>query len=209
MKVAVSFLKTKTTLEDTIKELDSSSADYIHVDVIDGEFTGIKNFSPEDLITLLSNVEKPLDVHLMVNDPNYYIDALANLNVRYFTIHAEVDINVLDTIKKIKSYGIGAGIAINPDTDIKVLNAYANMLDQVLVMGVVPGAGGQALIPSTVDKVRALYKIREDYQNHYIIAFDGGVNNETRKLLDDVDLIVAGSYVVLNDNLEDAIASLR
>ena len=193
MKTSISFLKSRLSTEDTIAEITKTDADFIHVDVMDGKFVE----------------RKVLDIHLMVEHPLEYISAFKNLNARYITIHIEIEDNIGDLIELIHSYGIRAGLAINPATDISKLNKYLDRIDYILIMGVVPGAGGQSLIPETIDKVRALHYIRDMYNYHYQIAFDGGVNGETRKLLDDLDIIISGSYVCMSDDYQATIDTLK
>ena len=209
MKTSISFLKSKFSTEETLAEITKTDADYIHVDVMDGKFVERKVLEIPEVIRLLSKSEKVLDIHLMVEKPLEYITAFKNLNARYITIHIEIDDNIDNLIELIHSYGMRAGLALNPDTDIRKLNKYLDRIDYVLIMGVVPGAGGQSLIPSTVDKIRALNYIRDMYNYHYQIAFDGGVNGETRKLLDDLDIIISGSYVCMSDDYQATIDTLK
>ena len=209
MKTSISFLKSKFSTEEKLAEITKTDADYIHVDVMDGKFVERKVLEIPEVIRLLSKSEKVLDIHLMVEKPLEYITAFKNLNARYITIHNEIDDNIDNLIELIHSYGIRAGLALNPDTDIRKLNKYLDRIDYVLIMGVVPGAGGQSLIPSTVDKIRALNYIRDMYNYHYQIAFDGGVNGETRKLLDGLDIIISGSYVCMSDDYQATIDTLK
>ena len=209
MKTSISFLKSKFSTEETLAEITKTDADYIHVDVMDGKFVERKVLEIPEVIRLLSKSEKVLDIHLMVEKPLEYITAFKNLNARYITIHIEIDDNIDNLIELIHSYGMRAGLALNPDTDIRKLNKYLDRIDYVLIMGVVPGAGGQSLIPSTVDKIRALNYIRDMYNYHYQIAFDGGVNGETRKLLDGLDIIISGSYVCMSDDYQATIDTLK
>lgn len=209
MKTSISFLKSRLSTEETIAEITKTDADYIHVDVMDGKFVERKVLEIPEVIRLLSKSEKVLDIHLMVEHPLEYITAFKNLNARFITIHIEIEDNIGDLIELIHSYGIRAGLAINPSTDISKLNKYLDRIDYILVMGVVPGAGGQLLIPETVDKIRALKYIREMYNYHYQLSFDGGVNGETRKLLDDLDIIVSGSYVCMSDDYQSTINTLK
>lgn len=209
MKTSISFLKSRLSTEDTIREITKTDADFIHVDVMDGKFVERKVLEIPEVIRLLAKSEKVLDIHLMVEHPLEYISAFKNLNARYITIHIEIEDNIGDLIELIHSYGIRAGLAINPATDISKLNKYLDRIDYILIMGVVPGAGGQSLIPETIDKVRALHYIRDMYNYHYQIAFDGGVNGETRKLLDDLDIIISGSYVCMSDDYQATIDTLK
>ena len=140
-KVSVSFLSSKDIINDLI-DIEASSADYIHVDVMDGKFVKAKNLPFKYLDRMSYILKKRLDVHLMVKDPTKYIEKYATLNSEYITIH--VELGDLDKyLEQIKSYGIKCGLAINPDTDINLLKDYLNKIDLILVMSVFPGAGGQ------------------------------------------------------------------
>ncbi len=145
----------------------------------------------------------------MCSHPEDYIEASRNLNVSYITIHAEIDDDLDELIEIIHSLGIKAGLAINPDTTISSIEKYLERIENVLIMGVNPGYGGQSLIPSTVDKISELKKLREDKNYHYQISLDGGVNLETRKMLDDLDIVVAGSYICESNDYQKQIDTLR
>ena len=209
MKTSISFLKSRLSTEETIQEISKTDADFIHVDVMDGKFVERKVLEIPEVIRLLSKSEKPLDIHLMVEHPLEYIYAFKNLNARYITIHYEIEDNIGELIELIHSYGIRAGLAINPDTPVSKLNKYLERIDYVLIMGVVPGYGGQSLIESTIDKIHELEKIRDEYNYHYQISFDGGVNGETRKKLEGLDIIISGSYVCMNDDYQAIINTLK
>lgn len=209
MKTSITFLKSNGTKAEAIALISETDTDYIHVDIMDGEFVQ-RTFLPiTEVRELLTNSKKNLDIHLMVKHPQEYIEALSDLNVKYITIHVEIEDDIKELIKLIHSYGIGAGLAINPKTDINSLNPYLDNVEYVLIMGVTPGEGGQPLIPETIDRISYLRKIREDYNYHYKIALDGGVNGETRKLMDGLDIIVCGSYVCMSDNYQEKIDTLR
>lgn len=209
MKTSISFLKSRLSTEETIQEISKTDADFIHVDVMDGKFVERKVLEIPEVIRLLSKSEKPLDIHLMVEHPLEYISAFKNLNARYITIHYEIEDNIGELIELIHSYGIRAGLALNPDTPVSKLNKYLERIDYVLIMGVVPGYGGQSLIESTIDKIHELEKIRDEYNYHYQISFDGGVNGETRKKLEGLDIIISGSYVCMSDDYQAIINTLK
>lgn len=203
MKVSVSFLKSLDSKEETIKKIDSSSADYIHVDIMDGIFVKEKNDDLDELISLLKKVNKPLDIHLMVLNPQKYIEKLKVLKPEFITIQVEI-LNPLVYLKLIKSYNIKAGLAINPDTKVKMILPYLNYIDLVLVMSVYPGKGGQKFITS-VDN-----KLKEIPNNKVLISIDGGINDETIKNVRSyIDMCVSGSYVCMNENFDEQIKKLR
>lgn len=209
MKITVSFLKSKVDRVLAIKKIDETDCDYIHVDVMDGKFVDNYTLSIEDCLELLNNTTKKLDIHLMVENPDMYIDALYELNVSYFTVHIELGNIVESLIDKIHSLGVRAGLAINPETDISMLSPYLDRIDYIIVMGVHPGAGGQPLIPKTIEKIKQLKVLRESNCYHYLLCFDGGVNKETRKILDDADVLVCGSYICMSDDYQARINEIR
>lgn len=206
-KVSVSFLSSKNKEEDLIK-LGATDTDYIHVDVMDGKFVKNKNLPFKLLDRLSYTLLKRLDVHLMVNKPNKFIEEYATLNSEYITIHVELPKEVIDSsIELIKSYGIKCGLAIKPNTDINLLKDYLDRIDLILVMSVEPGSGGQEFISETPNRIA---KIKELIGKKKIaINVDGGINDKTVKYLDKANIVVSGSYVVNSDSFVDAIKSLR
>lgn len=209
MKTSVSILKSNDTIEKCIKKVTETDTNYIHVDIMDGVFVKNTTLSINEVNNLFYDSDKPLDIHLMVESPREYIEAFKDLNVYSITIHVEIEENIEELLKMIKRYGIKAGIAINPETNLDKLDDYLSLVDLVLIMGVHPGAGGQKLIYSTTERIKKLYVKREVNNYHYEISFDGGVNNETRHLLDGLDIIVSGSYVCMSDNYQERINTLR
>lgn len=209
MKTSISFLKSNASRIDTIKKISETDANYIHVDIMDGKFVPNQTLSIEETNELLMNSSKLLDVHLMVENPIEYIEGLKNLNIHYLTIHIEIEKDIEFLLNKIHEYGMRAGLAINPETDISKLNPYLDRIDYILIMGVNPGLGGQELIKSTIDKIEDLRRLRETYNYHYVISFDGGVNFNTRSLLNNLDIIVSGSYVCMSDNYQNTINTLK
>ena len=140
MKVGVSFISSNYSLEETIKKIDESDADYIHVDVMDGKFVETENFSIQDIKKMFKNCTKKLDVHLMVCSPNKYVRDFAKMpNVEYLTIHYESHRRPIDVINMIRHTPMKVGLAINPETNVTKIIPLLNHLDQVLVMSVKPG----------------------------------------------------------------------
>lgn len=209
MKTSITFLKSKYERDETVKKIMDTDADYIHVDIMDGKFVPRVVLSIDETKSLFENSIKPLDIHLMCEDPLVYIDALSHLNVKYFTIHAEITKDIAKIIDHIHDLGIQAGIAICQETPVEKISNYLDRIENVLIMGVIPGYGGQKLIRSTVDKIDELRTLREKYNYHYQISLDGGVNADTRMLLDNLDIIVAGSYVCESDDYQKTINTLR
>lgn len=207
MEISVSILSARNKL-DAIKLLNDSNCDYIHIDVMDGKFVSNKMFMMNDIGNFNKMSTKKLDVHLMVSDPNSYIDYLGKLDmVEFITIHYEIDRDISFILNKIKSYGKKCGLAINSETDVDVLSSYAYILDMVLVMSVCPGMGGQKFIDSTYDKI---YKIRSRYKD-ICISVDGGVNDSNYLSIKDsgASMIVVGSYVTGSDSYNKRIDSLK
>ena len=206
-KVSVSFLSSKKESKDILK-INNTSADYIHVDVMDGRFVKKKHKPYKMIYKLNSSINKRLDVHLMVKKPLKYINYFAALNTEFITVHVELD-KVDKYIDLINQYGIKAGLAINPDTDESMLLPYLNKIDLVLIMGVNPGKGGQEFIDDTIKKIIKIKKIILKKKRKVLISVDGGVNAEVAKRLDFADIIVSGNYVTSSNDFESAIQTIR
>lgn len=209
MKTSISFLKSNLSRRETINELEKTDTDYIHVDIMDGRFVDREVLSIDETIELFKETTKPLDIHLMVDYPFDYIERLSVLKPKYITIHAELNVDPAEYLNIIKTNGIKCGIAINPETSVIAIQKYLTKVDYVLIMGVTPGAGGQKLIPETVNKINELRVLREYNNYSYSISLDGGVNEETIKYLSGLDIVVSGSYVCMSDNYQEKIDTLR
>lgn len=208
MKVGVSFFSSKDIVRD-LKILNDTDVDYIHVDIMDGKFVSNKTMPFKEMRHISDFTDKRLDVHLMVEDASKYIPLYAELNAEYITIHIEIDEDIESDLKLIKSFGIKAGLSIKPDTKVSELVPYLPYIDQVLIMSVEPGAGGQAFIPESENKIKEARALLKSYNIDAIISVDGGVNDTTIKMCRDADMVVSGSYVVLSDNFQEKISSLR
>ena len=205
MKISVSYLSSKFDKKTTLKKIVESKADYLHVDLMDGKYVDNKNFTINEVLNDLKSIYLPLDIHLMVNNPDKYLEKLGTLNTEFIIFHPSTTKNPNKTIEKIKSLGINVGIAINPNEDIHMIDEYLNKIDLVLIMSVYPGKGGQEFIPEVLDKLDYLK------DKNVIVSIDGGINNETIKLLQDknIDIVVSGSYICNSDNFDEKIASLK
>jgi len=202
--IAISYLKSKFNKKETIVKINESIADLIHVDLMDGLYVDNKNFTIEEMINDLKDAIKPLDIHLMVNNPEIYINDLAKLKPYQITFHLDSTDSPIEVIDLIKDYNIKVGIAINPNESISILDNYIDLIDYVLIMSVVPGKGGQTFIKDVLNKVKLLEN------KNVLIGIDGGINEESIKYLRDykIDIIISGSYVCMSDNYNDAIKNL-
>lgn len=211
MKVSTSILSIKSNLSDNIKILDKSGTDYIHLDIMDGNFVTNKTWDYNDIKDILKDISTPVDVHLMVSNLDYYIDNFSKINPNNITFHLEATDNINKYINLIREKNIKVGLAIKPNTDINLIIPYLEYLDLVLVMSVEPGAGGQKFIDSSCDRIKLLKEIKELYGYNYIIEVDGGINADTVKLVADsgVDLVVSGSYITNSDNYKERIDTLK
>lgn len=209
MQISVSYLSSYYSNEKTVMMLESTSADYIHVDLMDGGFVDSKNFTIDNVLKLLKNHEKPLDIHLMTFDPLIYINDLAVLKPEYITFHLEATKDIVKTIELIKRNNIKVGISIKPATNILELMPYLALVDLVLLMSVEPGAGGQNFIYHIADKLKDLKKARTENNLNFKIAMDGGLNEDTIKLVKDLDIAVVGSYICKSNNYEERIKLLK
>ena len=212
MKVGVSFISSDYDLETTISKIDESSADYIHVDMMDGIFVENSNFTVQDLKKMFKNTKKKLDVHMMVCSPNKYVKDFAKMpNVEYLTLHTESHRRPIDVINMIRHTPMKVGLAINPETKVSHIVPMLNHLDQVLVMSVKPGKGGQKFMEEILYKIETLKELREQNGYHYVINVDGGINEETAKLVKEAgaDMVVSGSYVCKSEDYNQRIESVR
>ena len=208
MKVGVTFLSSKDVVRD-LKILNNTDADYIHVDVMDGKFVTNKTMPFKEMKHISDYTDKRLDIHLMVEEASKYIPLYAELNAEYITIHVEIDENIEKDLKLIRSFGIKAGLSVKPDTKVSELIPYLPYIDQVLIMSVEPGAGGQTFIDSSENKIRETRALLNSYNIDAIISVDGGIRDTTVKMCREADMVVSGSYVVLSDNFQEKISSLR
>ena len=206
MNIAVSILSSSYELEETIKRINDLNVKYFHIDVMDGLF--VKNqVNPFEYIKYC---DKPLNVHLMVEDPFRYITEYASLNKTDMIIfQVEIDENIDELLDYIHSFKIKAGLAIKPGTDITEISPYLEKLEEVLVMSVEPGAGGQEFMPVAYEKIDMLYNIREKRNLHFQIGVDGGVNASNFKSLNKVDIIAVGSYICKSEDYQKQLDNLE
>lgn len=198
-------------LANDISMLNSSEADWVHIDVMDGHYVPNISFGMPiiDSINAISN--KPLDIHLMISKPERYIEKFLKYNTKVLTIHLEASRHLHRTIQEIKSKGVMAGVAINPHTDVNHLNEIINDIDIVCVMSVNPGFSGQNFIKNSYNKVKKLKKIILEKKSKCKIQVDGGVNIINAKKLVEfgADVLVAGNFIFKSDNPHKNINSLK
>lgn len=209
MKLAPSILSADfAKLLDDVKKIEAGGADYIHVDVMDGHFVPNISFGAPVMKCLNGKTSVPYDVHLMIENPDDYIEDFVTAQTEYITVHQEACRHLHRTIQNIKSKGVKAGVSINPATPVETLSCILEDVDLVLIMSVNPGFGGQKFIPSAVSKVKELAALKKERNLNFVIEIDGGVTLDNAKMLEEagVELAVAGSAVF---KAEDAAETVK
>ena len=198
-------------LIDEIELINKSNADWFHLDVMDGVFVPNITFGSPVLDIFKNYAKKPLDIHLMIVNPENYIDKFSSYNPNIITIHMEAVKDISAVLKKIKNLNIKAGLAINPDTPIKDLEPYLNEIDMVCLMGVFPGFSGQKFINKTNSRLRDLKNLIESKKSKVLIQIDGGVDLSNVKELSRLgaDILVSGSCIFKSKNPSKIIDSLK
>ena len=200
-----------TCLNKEIDMINRSEADWLHLDIMDGVFVPNISFGFSVLDAIAPICTKPLDVHLMIVEPEKFTNRLAKLGASIMNVHYEACTHLHRTIQEIHDAGMKAAVTLNPSTPVCVLEDVIKDVDMVLLMTVNPGFGGQKFIEHSLDKVRMLRQMIERTGSHALIEVDGGVNARTAPLLAQagVDVLVAGSYVFGADNPEERIKELK
>lgn len=197
-KLAPSILSADfSKLAEEVAKIEAGGADYIHVDVMDGHFVPNISFGAAVMKSLLGKTNLPFDVHLMIENPDDYLEDFMTDNTAFITVHQEACVHLNRTVQHIKSLGAKAGVSLNPATSLSVLDYIIEDVDMVLVMSVNPGFGGQKFIPSAMEKIRELSEVRRAEGLNFEIEVDGGANLDNVQELASAgtDIIVAGSAV--------------
>lgn len=212
VKIAPSILSADfSRLGEEIKDVEIGGADYIHVDVMDGHFVPNITIGPLIVEAIRPVTKLPLDVHLMIENPDSYIEAFAKAGADYITVHVEACKHLHRTIHYIKSFGVKAGVVLNPATPVDSIRHIIEDVDMVLLMSVNPGFGGQKFIPSVLQKIQEVKKLADSLGLTIEIEVDGGVNEVTAKQCIEAgaNVLVAGSAVYNEKDRGKAIAALK
>ena len=195
-----------SNMESTIKQLDSSRADYIHFDVMDGDFVPNLTFGPQFISNIRKYSNKIFDVHLMINRVEKFLDEYVKSGSDIITFHLEIDENINDLIKKIRGNGVKCGLAIKPKTPWEKIEPYLKSIDQVIVMTVEPGFGGQSFMNDQINKIETISSYIKSHNLNVNVEIDGGINYETGKLCTDAgaNILVAGSFLFKQESLIEA-----
>jgi ribulose-phosphate 3-epimerase len=198
-------------LQRDVEMVNNSVADWHHIDVMDGVFVPNISYGMPVIKAIQGHATKPLDVHLMIVDPDRYIDTFAELGAAILTVHYEACTHLHRTVQAIKAGGMKAGVALNPHTNINLLEDIISDIDLVLIMSVNPGFGGQSFIENTYEKIKALKELIQRKSASALIEIDGGVTSENAKKLTEAgaDVLVAGSFVFKSENPAQTILDLK
>lgn len=199
-----------SNLKNDLRAVELGKADFIHCDIMDGQFVPNLTFGPMIVKAIKQSTTLPLDVHLMVNNPDHLFEDFVKAGADIITIHYEALIHHNRSIQKIKSFGIKAGVAINPSTPVHFLEELFEYVDLVLIMSVNPGFGGQKFIKSSLNKVKKIKDIKIQNNYNFLIEIDGGINKYNIKECVDngVDIVVAGA-AIFNDNITESTIELK
>jgi ribulose-phosphate 3-epimerase len=200
-----------SNLSQQIRLTEIGGADWIHCDVMDGHFVPNITIGPLIVKAVKKVTKLTVDVHLMIENPDNYIEAFAKAGSSYISVHVEAAVHLNRTINRIKEFGCKAGVVINPATPVDSIKEVAEFIDLLLIMTVNPGFGGQNFIPNSIRRIKEAVKLRESLKADFLIEIDGGVNKETVKTAKEagVDIFVAGSAVFNADNISAATTELK
>ena len=201
-KIAPSVLSADyANFETELKKLEASGAEYAHLDVMDGHFVPNISFGAGVVASMRPHSKMVLDCHLMVSNPEHHIEEFARAGADIISIHVEATPHIHGALQKIRAAGVKPSVVINPGTPVEAIKNVLNLVDQVLVMTVNPGFGGQAFLPETMGKIRELVALREANQLNFDIEVDGGIDDKTIQMAREAgaNVFVAGSYVFKGD----------
>ncbi len=194
-----------------LKRIEETSAEYVHIDIMDGQFVPNISFGADVVASMRKHSKLVFDCHLMVVNPERYVEAFAQAGADIMTIHAESTLHIHGALQKIKAAGMKAGVVINPGTPVSAIESVLSLVDQVLIMTVNPGFGGQAFIPEMLEKVEKIAQLRDEKGYDFDIEVDGGVDNKTIKACYEAgaNVFVAGSYLFKASDLAAQVETLR
>lgn len=211
-KIAPSILSANfARLQEEIKEVEQSGVDYLHIDVMDGHFVPNITIGPLVVEAIKPTTNLPLDVHLMIENPDTYINTFAEAGASIITVHQEACTHLHRTIQQIKKHGVMAGVSLNPATPISTIQHILSDVDLVLIMTVNPGFGGQTFIEQMVPKIETLADLRTNHHYDFLIEVDGGINEKTAFTCAKAgaDILVAGSAIFGQEDRKQAIHTIR